>query len=153
MLIELKNVKYAAFASQETNCFSASIYIDGHKRGTVENSGHGGCDNIRPWQLGQEIEAYAKTLPEEDVSYLYDDGKVHTSPQSAEGLIGKLLEKWVEEKDLKRLCKTGVIFREPARGYKPGEYSKLLGTYSLDAARFLRGKYGEKVEIVNERFL
>lgn len=143
MNIELKNVKYAAFASQETNCFSATIYIDGHKRGTVENNGHGGCNNIIPWQLGQEIEAYAKTLPPEFPGI----------PQSAEGLIGGLLDKWLEDRDLKRMCKTGVIFREPNREYKAGEYSKLLGTYSIDAARFLRGQYGEKVEIINERFL
>ena len=29
MKIELKNVQYAAFASEETNCFEATIYVDG----------------------------------------------------------------------------------------------------------------------------
>mgnify|MGYP001185901096 CR=1 FL=1 len=146
MNIELKNIKYSAFASQETNCFSASIYIDGHKRGTVENSGHGGCDNITPWQLGKEIEEYAKTLPSEEF-------EGHTLPESADTLIGGLLNKWLEDRDLKRLCKKNVLFRKPTETYKAGEYCTLKGTYSIDAARFLRGKYGEKVEIVNERFL
>jgi len=146
MNIELKNIKYAAFASQETNCFSASIYIDGHKRGTVENSGHGGCDNITPWQLGVEIEEYAKTLPSEEF-------EGHTLPQSAEGLIGALLNKWLEEKDLKRLCRKSVLFRKRGATYVEGQYDALKRPYSLGAARYLRSKYGPTVEIVNERFL
>ena len=41
--IQLKNVKYAAFASQETHCYEASVYFDGKKVGHVSNEGHGGC--------------------------------------------------------------------------------------------------------------
>lgn len=153
MNIELKNIKYAAFASQETNCFSASIYIDGHKCGTVNNNGNGGCHNFYPHQLTMNLDEYAKTLPPLDISYLYDDGNVHTIPQSAETLIDGLVEKYLQEQDLKRMCKKNVIFRDPLMTYKRGEYSKLKGTYSINAARFLRGKYGPTVEIVNERFL
>ena len=44
MKIELKNIKLAQFASQETNCYQASIYVDGKKSGTVRNDGQGGAD-------------------------------------------------------------------------------------------------------------
>ena len=47
------------------------------------------------------------------------------------------------------ITKDGEVIRE----YKVGEYSKLLGTYSPDTARYLRSKYGPSVEIINERFL
>lgn len=46
--IQLKNVKYAAFASEETHCYDASVYFDGKKVGTVKNDGHGGCDYQYP---------------------------------------------------------------------------------------------------------
>lgn len=46
--IQLKNVKYAAFASEETHCYEASVYFDGKKVGTVKNDGHGGCDYQYP---------------------------------------------------------------------------------------------------------
>jgi hypothetical protein len=45
MKVELKNVKYSAFASQETHCFEATVYIDGKRVGTVSNEGYGGPDS------------------------------------------------------------------------------------------------------------
>lgn len=42
--IEVKNLKYAAFASEETHCYSATIYVDGKRFCTGRNDGHGGCD-------------------------------------------------------------------------------------------------------------
>lgn len=44
MKIELKNIKHSAFASQETYCYKASLYVDGSKIGVVSNDGHGGAD-------------------------------------------------------------------------------------------------------------
>lgn len=110
MNIELRNVKHAAFASRETACFTATIYIDGKQEGTVENSGHGGPHNIHPHQLEQRIDAYAKTLPEVDVSYLYKDGKKHTLPMSGDLLIGELLEDVLAERHLKRLMKHSLLY-------------------------------------------
>lgn len=43
--IILKNLKYAAFASEETSCFSATVYCDGKRLCTARNDGHGGCDS------------------------------------------------------------------------------------------------------------
>ena len=31
MKIKIKNIKYAAFQSQETHCFEATVYVDGRK--------------------------------------------------------------------------------------------------------------------------
>jgi hypothetical protein len=46
--IQLKNIKYASFASQETLCYEASVYFDGKRVGHVANDGHGGCDYQDP---------------------------------------------------------------------------------------------------------
>lgn len=46
--IEVKNLKYAAFASEETHCYSATIYVDGKRFCIGRNDGHGGCDMYDP---------------------------------------------------------------------------------------------------------
>jgi hypothetical protein len=64
--VELKNVKVAKFASHETTCFEASIYIDGKKAGMVWNDGQGGSNNYHPWEL-------SSTVPEDKVGELLTD--------------------------------------------------------------------------------
>jgi hypothetical protein len=44
MKLELKNIKYFASGSQETPCYTATVYVDGKKAIYVDNDGHGGCD-------------------------------------------------------------------------------------------------------------
>jgi hypothetical protein len=41
---ELKNVKIAEWASEETTCFDATLYMNGKRIGTCGNDGHGGCN-------------------------------------------------------------------------------------------------------------
>lgn len=43
-VIELRGIKRTAWASEETHCYQATLYVDGEKWGTVSNQGHGGCD-------------------------------------------------------------------------------------------------------------
>ena len=96
MKIELRNIKYAAFASQETSCYEATIYIDGQKVGTVENNGHGGCDHIHPHAVEQRINEWA-------------------APDDAEIIFGKLLNTWLQERDLKRAMSRRILFRRDGR--------------------------------------
>ena len=49
--IELKNLKTAEFASEETQCYEATVYVDGKAFCIASNQGHGGSDSydaIRP---------------------------------------------------------------------------------------------------------
>lgn len=46
--IELRGIKYSEFASQETYCYQAKIFVDGKHFADVENDGHGGADHVRP---------------------------------------------------------------------------------------------------------
>ncbi len=43
MQVTLKNLKICNFASEETICFQATVYVDGKKAGTAQNDGKGGC--------------------------------------------------------------------------------------------------------------
>ena len=64
MKIEVRNVKVAKFASQETLCFEAKIVIDDKVVGTVTNAGHGGCNEYHPWSIHDTLTVHAKTLPD-----------------------------------------------------------------------------------------
>ncbi len=66
MNITLKNFKHAAFASQETYCFEATVYIDGKKAGTASNDGHGGCTFVHLTEAFRHLDT-----PENDI-----EGKV-----------------------------------------------------------------------------
>ena len=46
MKIELKRVEHAKFASEETECFKANLYVDGKKIATCDNDGHGGPTRV-----------------------------------------------------------------------------------------------------------
>ena len=42
MKLELKKLQYSEFASHETHCFQADIWVDGKKTLLAENDGRGG---------------------------------------------------------------------------------------------------------------
>ena len=124
MKIELKNIKYAAFASQETSCYEAAIYIDGQRVGTVENTGHGGSDNVHPWQLATQIDEYAKTLPFAACSF--DDprtGKPAMMAQDHETIFGDLLQAYLLDRDLKRAMSRRILFRREGKLMETGVHS------------------------------
>ena len=120
MKIELKNIKHSEFASHETNCYEATIYIDGKKAGIVENDGRGGCDHVTPWQLANEIDEYAKTLPKTICSFIDPEtGKPAEMEQTHETIFGDILTDWLHAKDLKRAMSRCVLFtREDGRVYQ-----------------------------------
>ena len=103
MKIELKNIKYSDFASHETSCFEAAVYINGKRSGTVENDGRGGCNFYHPRELEEALKAHAKTLPK--VRY-----NEHEFDQDADTLIGDLLMEHLHAKDLKRAMNKRILF-------------------------------------------
>ncbi len=63
MEISLKNIKHAEFMSHETECFQASVYIDGEKAGIVSNDGHGGANLYIPQALYMRLREHCETIP------------------------------------------------------------------------------------------
>ena len=110
MKVELRNVKYARFASEETDCFSATVYIDGKRAGEVSNAGHGGCDDYHPHTLGARLTEWAATLPPYIMS---GEPRQH----NAETAIGDLFTAWQYARDLKRALAKRLLF---TKADKPG---------------------------------
>jgi hypothetical protein len=46
--LQIKNVKYAEWASEETACYEATVYFRGKRVFMARNEGHGGCDDFEP---------------------------------------------------------------------------------------------------------
>ncbi len=112
MRIELKNVKYAKFASEETHCFQATVYLNGVKSGVVSNDGHGGANMYDPWSLEEKLEAYAKTLPLEDAGFPdpHDPSKPCMMQPNAEIIIGNLMNEFLARRDFDRDIKKRVLW-------------------------------------------
>ncbi len=115
--VTLKNVKHAKFASEETECFEATVYFDGKRVGTCGNDGHGGCNR---WsfdrrsdtggKLYEELAAYAASLPPEP--YDLGEGRTGSIQPDADSLVDTALADWLTERDLKRLLSDKVVFIE-----------------------------------------
>lgn len=112
MKIELRRVTYNARLSQETPAFAADLWIDGVKRGEVQNDGGGGPHMIHPHPLEDEIEAYAKTLPMLPARW----GLPAMAP-TAEILIGDLLNDHLIVRDLTRALKRKTLLVSKGKLY------------------------------------
>jgi hypothetical protein len=72
MKIELKKIKVHASLSRETNAYTAEVWVNGVKRGSVENHGTGGCDNIYPSELAKELAEHTAALPKDEDGFSPD---------------------------------------------------------------------------------
>ena len=152
MNIVLKNVKHSALASQETECFVFSIYVDGQKLGFASNDGRGGNTSISPNSLRITLDEYAATLPPVDLAEVCESFIGHKnrySPQTGETVVETLLQDVLENKYLKKLCKNKVLFRKPNVKYSDGEYDTVIGAFSPELMAKIIAKYGESTIFLN----
>lgn len=110
MKIELKKIKTNLQFSKETTMFQAELWVDGIKVADCSNDGHGGNTDIRAYgkenrAVIEKCEAYFKTLPKEK----FEDFEFE---QNLEGYIDDLLQKHLEEKELKSSMAKGVVYED-----------------------------------------
>lgn len=104
MKIELKKIEYNARLSEETNAFSADLYIDGKKAGIASNRGHGGPTEYQGTskegdELIRKAEEYCKALP----PHKYRSGdKEYSFDMDLELFIDNLLDTYLEQKELQK---------------------------------------------------
>lgn len=121
MNIELRNVQYNARMSEETACFSATVYLDGKRAGTVCNRGTGGADEFEPFELEQRLNAYGATLPDESDTI---GGETYTSKPNAETLIGKALDEFLLRRDLQRGLADRILWIRDGKVFQSKSYPK-----------------------------
>ena len=117
MNLEMKSIKHSQWASQETHCYTANVYLDGKPFAVVSNDGHGGCDYdyAHPKFKGdyrvtmKRVDDYFASLPMQDV------GKYDWSP---EGFAQKF-EYWCSDqvndflfrKEMRKVMKKNHLFK------------------------------------------
>ncbi len=125
MNITIKNVKHVEFASDETHCFSASVYVDGKRSFGVSNNGHGGADAYHSIdkkthsEVNDIVASIDAELGKETIKTDFGD-----LTNDLELVIGELVNDWVVDrlikKNLKKICyvKGGSVYLLPAK-HKP----------------------------------
>ena len=112
MKLELKSIQYSRFASQETSCYQAKLYVDGKPFATVGNEGRGGCDYQHSltkqdkafYDKLEEIDTYLKTFPKVKSPWCEKD----EFEVDLEIWCGEELSKWKCSKTLRRDLKKGL---------------------------------------------
>ena len=111
MKIELKNVKFSESQSDETNAFTADIWVDGKKCGYCKNNGCGGETETHGFYDGKsttmldlfrKTEEHCKNLPDHTWEY---EGKTYSMKNSLESVVDELFEDWLKNREKKKMEK------------------------------------------------
>ena len=123
--ITLKSIKYTAWASQETHCFQAVIYLDGKRALNVENDGRGACNNYwntkdQTIEEGREMlaecgqHAYEFLKANRNLTMEVDGETIDLSDMPDSELLDWLIADLVNEhlclKEMKRCLKKKIFF-------------------------------------------
>ena len=123
MKLELKNVKLNKALSDETDCFSATLYAEGKRVATVANRGCGGDNeyNVIDKIMFEAVKTYAYGLPDR-VSKTIEGFRYSVD-------VDMLVEDLIYEKqirdDFKKKNKGKTAYRKNGHDYMVGEYHRL----------------------------
>ena len=121
--ITLKSIKHTEWASQETHCFQAVIYLDGKRALNVENDGRGACNNywgIKNQTKSEELEMLTKCTKygadfikeNRDLTMEVDGETIDMSDMPDSELLDWLIADLVNEhlclKEMKRCLKSKI---------------------------------------------
>jgi hypothetical protein len=134
MKLELKNIKHSEFASEETHCYQATLYVDGKKMAEVKNDGQGGSDYqwaLKPFtekDLDKVRDWCIKNLPKWTSE---NDKKKEENDTDLEMWCGEEVNKFLVSRDLKRKLNKKIIY----------EQNKELWEYSFKGVKKLEQKH------------
>jgi len=145
MKLELKNIQVNTGMSEETHCYSASVWMDGKRVGEVGNHGHGGCDEQRIDQATlAKIDAWLTAHPPKGWN---EDNAVHgyNIPYDLEMWCGDQINAHLVERDFSRILKTKVLFAHDGKLYEiPRKKHPLQAIVD-----HIKKKYGGNTQILN----
>ena len=142
----VKNVR-ALSGGLEGNGFSATIYADDKKIGTVRDDGNGGeaYVDVPDAENKKAFDAFLATFPPEDFGG-------HKLEMTADLYLARLVDEALDAARIKRRCAKKTLFR--VKGDPEGECRTVNSAYSEAVKAFITKKYGDSVEeILNERFI
>ncbi len=114
MKIEIKNLKHSEFASKETYCFEASIYVDGTRSFIASNDGQGGCHKLeavkgKSVQILQEVRDWVAAQPKVETEYgEFDD--------DLDFYISRLVDREISRRKLRSLMSRRQVYYDTKQG-------------------------------------
>jgi len=140
MKVELKNIKVYEKLSEETVCFTATIYLNGKRAGEVENRGQGGntCYHFFQQADEQAFDVYVRSLPPKEFKARPDMGVMESwkRPTCGEDIFDDLLSVHFQAKEEKKLSKIDAKCKVDftAKGFPVAIRLTLDGRYAWTAA-------------------
>jgi hypothetical protein len=114
MKLELKNIKHSEWASEETHCYQASLYVDGKPFAIVSNDGQGGSDRDYPHPKFKgdyraqmrDVSRYFSGLRRTAVTEWFPEGM----EQCLEYWCAEQIDDWLSARDLKKHLKKSYVY-------------------------------------------
>jgi hypothetical protein len=157
MKLELKNIKHTAWASEETHCYQASLYVNGKPVAIVSNDGHGGPDRVIPHgkfspqlhsytdaggdycSVMSAVDAHFKSLPRTDACEWMPDGM----EQSLEFWCADQINDWLTAREFKRKLSNKTLFQKEGR-------AGIFGTKTYVTRTSTEGRWSNGIRILND---
>jgi len=110
--IELRSIKHVAAMSEETHCYTATLYVDGIRWGTLSNRGYGagddfhGIDGRTRFNIQELDQRIAATFP-------LIEAHGFMVEQSLEMICVGLVNDFLAERDFKKVITKKIVFTRP----------------------------------------
>jgi hypothetical protein len=138
MQVTLKKIAYHATLSEETNCFTADVYVDGKKAFLASNRGHGGSTDVNPITPGEEGRALLAKVdawliankPQVVLQKAEGNTPAMTCPHNLEWEVDTQVDAFVHTTTTKAALRRKVLFTHKE---KPGIFEQPIA--KLEAAR------------------
>lgn len=124
----LKGIKHFEAGSEETECFVATLYVNGNKLASCENDGHGASTHVlffpEKQELGEEIKAFLKTQPK-----IKPEGYDFEFDLDLEYIVDELLSKHLQEKEHQKMMRRtlkALLFKDKGGYYEISWKNKSL---------------------------
>jgi hypothetical protein len=145
MKIELKKIAFYERMSEETNAFTADVYVNGVKTGYAKNDGQGGSTFIHSYEgkslLLHEAESYVEALPPIQVTFA---NHTHPIKMTLDLFVDNLLEEHLNKKEsekfqkkIKKACLTNIVW-----GIENGSSFRSMGWKNITIEQILKKQYG-----------
>lgn len=148
MEIELKNIHYSPTLSEDSNAFTANLYVNRKKVCEVSDDGNGGeisftQEDPKYSQLLKEAEEWCKTLPDWIEPHPSNSEEPYRVKMTLEIYVGQLLEKHLQAKEQQKMER--AMIQSLLYG-KPGEYYGKIG-FKFSMAQILGQPNGHKIMV------
>ena len=141
MKIELKKIAFYERMSEETNAFTADVYVNCVKTGYAKNDGQGGSTFIHSYEgkslLLHEAENYVEALPPIQVTFA---NKTHSIKMTLDLFVDNLLEEHLKEKFQKKIQKACLI--NIVWGVENGSSFRSMGWKNITIEQILKTQNG-----------